>query len=295
MSMPIVSAVIPAYNAAKYLRQAIESVFAQTYTDWEIVLVDDGSTDNTRAVVQPYLDLAPERFQYIYQENQGLPAARNEAIRNARGRFLALLDADDIWKPDRLMHSVTVLEGRPDIGLVHGKVARIDSEGRFIDVPPADRGYLEGDIAHYIYTRRAHIQCPTVTFRKECVEVLGGFDPAIPGTADRDLWFRISERYKVGFVDEVLASYRMSSDSMSHDLNRMRAWQVRFVRKHYGSRTYRRGAFRLAMASIYREQGDLLFKSDRLKALKDYAKAALYNPLNRSNVYMLLRALAKPF
>src|SRR5215467_15785951 len=174
--MPRVSAIIPAYNAARYLPQAIESVFAQTYTDWEIVLVDDGSTDDTRAVVRSYLDRAPGRFRYIYQDNHGLPAARNEAIRNARGELLALLDADDIWMPDRLMHSIAAFESDSEIGLVHGRVTRIDSEGRVIDVPPADRRYLEGHIAHYIYTRRAHIQCPTATFRRECVDALGGFD-----------------------------------------------------------------------------------------------------------------------
>src|SRR5215472_1421850 len=278
MHPPKVTAIIPAYNAATYLPKAIESVFAQTYRDWEIVLIDDGSTDNTGAVAQPYRLRAPERLRYFYQENQGLPAARNAAIRHARGELIAILDADDVWKPERLVYSVAALDGRPDVGLAHGRVERIDSEGHFIDFPPANRRWLEGNISHYIYTRRAHIQCPTATFRRSCVEVLGGFDSAIPGTADRDFWFRISEHYRVAFVDKLLASYRVTSDSMSHDVERMRTWQIRFVQKHYGSKSYRPGDLRLAMASIHREQGDLLFRSDWPKALGQYLRALAYNP-----------------
>lgn len=293
--MPKVSAIIPAFNAAKFLPQAIESVFVQTYRDWEIVLVDDGSTDNTVNIVQPYIDRAPAQFQYIYKKNQGLPRARNEAIQNARGELLALLDADDVWRPDRLTRSVAVLDARPKAGLAHAKVARVDSEGHFIDIPPADRRYLDGQIAQHIYTRRAHIQCPTTTFRRECVEAVGGFDSAIPGTADRDLWLRIAERYEVAFIDEILADYRMSAGSMSHDLERMRAWQIQFVRKHRNRATSPKRAFQLAMASIHREQGDLLFKTHPLRALMQYATAVAYNPFNPANLYMLIRGLLKPF
>ena len=100
--MPKVDIIIPAYNAAKYLPAAIESVIAQTFEDWRIVLVDDGSTDNTAEVVAPYIDRLGPKLLYIKQANAGLPAARNAAIRNSSSEFLALLDADDVWLPDAL-------------------------------------------------------------------------------------------------------------------------------------------------------------------------------------------------
>jgi hypothetical protein len=131
-------------------------------------------------------------------------------------------------------------------------------------------------------------------FRRECVEALGGFDESIPGVADRDLWFRISERYEIAFIKDIMAYYRIWPGGMSQNLDRMRAWQMHFVRKHYKSQTYRPGALFVAMASIYREQGDLLFRRRPLTAIIQYFKAVAYNPLNMKNVYMLLRAIAKP-
>src|ERR1700691_732220 len=99
---PRISVVVPAYNAAVYLPHAIDSVLAQTYPDWEIVIVDDGSTDNTCAVVDSYRPTLQDKLQYIHQPNRGVSAARNTGIRAARGQFIALLDGDDVWLPHRL-------------------------------------------------------------------------------------------------------------------------------------------------------------------------------------------------
>lgn len=294
--MPRVTAIIPVYNGAKFVSQAIESVLTQTFSDWEIVLVDDGSTDETRATVQPYIARAGEMFRYVYQENQGLAAARNTAIRHARSDLLALLDADDVWEPDRLAHSVAALDGSPAAGLAHGKVIRMNADGGFIDIPPADPRYLNGKIAKHIYMRRAHIQCPTVTFRKACIDAVGGFDRDLRATEDRDLWFRIAERFDVVFVDRVLARYRMSPNSMSRDLDRMRTAQLQFVKKHRGGLGNGGwAAFHVAMASIHREQGDALFPRKPGKALRHYAAAAAHNPFDSNNLYMLIRAIARPF
>src|SRR5271154_2282442 len=104
--MPKVDVIIPAYNAAKYLAAAIESVIAQTFEDWRILLVDDGSTDNTAEVVAPFLERLGPKLRFIRQPNSGVSAARNTAIRNASAEFLALLDADDVWLPCRLAESL---------------------------------------------------------------------------------------------------------------------------------------------------------------------------------------------
>ncbi len=124
--MSKIDVIIPAYNAARYLPMAIESVVAQTFRDWKIVLVDDGSTDNTLEVVSPFIQQLGPRLQYIKQTNGGLPAARNTAIRNSSAEFLALLDADDVWLPCRLSESLRYFE-RQQVGLTYGLISRIDS------------------------------------------------------------------------------------------------------------------------------------------------------------------------
>jgi glycosyltransferase involved in cell wall biosynthesis len=293
--MPRVSVIIPAYNAAKYLPSSIESVMAQTYPDWEIVVVDDGSSDNTKTVLSSYQELLQHKIQCIHQPNRGLPAARNAAIRAAKGEIVALLDADDIWWPARLSRSVEALDRDPETGLVHARVARIDDHGNVIDEPYANSKYLSGRIAPYIYTRRAHIMCPTVTLRKSLIDLDDAFDESLRAAEDRDLWFRIAQRSKVAYVDEILACYLLSPGSMSKDSARMLIADVTFVEKYY-----RRGDCsglqrRQALATIYREHGDLLFKRAGAKAsLKSYFKSVSYDPFSAINVYMLLRALADP-
>ena len=108
--MSKVSILIPSYNNAHYLPQAIDSALNQTFQDFEIIIIDDGSTDNTREIVERYLKRAPDKIRYIYQDNQGLARARNTGLRHARGEYVALLDADDVWLPARLEETVKILD-----------------------------------------------------------------------------------------------------------------------------------------------------------------------------------------
>lgn len=294
--MPRVSVIIPAYNAEAFLPDTLDSVLRQTYTDWEVVLVDDGSTDDTRSVVQARIASFDGRLRYIYQTNRGLPAARNTAIRNAQGEFFALLDADDVWRERRLELGVAVLDGDPAAGLVHGKVARINVDGEFIEFPPGPpRKYLEGRIARAIYTRRAHLLCPTILFRRACVDVVGLFDETMRATEDRDLWFRIAERYGVRYIDDVVADYRISAKSMSQDSERMMKWQIHFIEKHRKAGARGGLAARQAIGWLLRERGDQAFKLGCLgQSLRWYFRSVRQYPLSLSNNYMLVRALAEP-
>jgi glycosyltransferase involved in cell wall biosynthesis len=139
-----VSVIVPAYNAAVYLHYAIDSVLAQTYLDWEIVIVDDGSTDHTRAVVDSYQPQLHDKLQYVHQPKQGVSAARNKGIRAARGEFIALLDADDVWLPHHLERGVQAMDADPAAGLVHARVARIDTRGSVTGQLKVDPKYLSG-------------------------------------------------------------------------------------------------------------------------------------------------------
>ncbi|HLJ48637.1 MAG TPA: glycosyltransferase family A protein [Bryobacteraceae bacterium] len=291
--MPRVTAIIPAYNTARFLPYALESVLRQTYADWEAVLVDDGSTDNTRELVAEAMPKFGGRLQYVYQPNRGLPAARNTAIRHAKGELIALLDADDIWEANRLQLGVEMMDLNPRMGLTHAKVARIDVDGRFIEHPPAPpRKYLEGSIAKHIYSRRAHLLCPTILFRRSCLDRVGVFDETMRATEDRDLWFRIAEHYEIGYIDEVIAQYRVSPNSMSKDWQRMRTWQTYFIDKHYNRGVVSRWMASQARASICRERGDTLYKSRNLgESVRWYFDALRCYPFRAADLYMFSRAL----
>src|SRR6202041_1378429 len=159
--MATVDIIIPAFNAAKYLPFALESVSSQTFDDWQILLVDDGSTDNTADVVAPFLDRFGSKIKYIKQNNRGLPAARNTAIRASTAEFLALLDADDVWLPCRLSESLKVLTARPQAGLAYSQVKGIDPEGRIASTWMGNPRNSEGHIAPHIYMRKVELPCPT--------------------------------------------------------------------------------------------------------------------------------------
>jgi glycosyltransferase involved in cell wall biosynthesis len=293
--IPRVTAIVPAYNAAAYLPHALDSVLAQTSGDWEVVVVDDGSTDNTRAVVDSYRPKLQGKLQYIHQSNRGLPAARNAGMRAARGEFIALLDADDVWLPNRLERGIALLETDPEIGLVHARVVRINRYGTITGQLKVDTKYMSGRIARHIYTRRAHIVCPTVMFRRSCIETAGWFDEAMQATEDRDLWFRIALHYKVAYIDEVLAYYRLSPSSMTSNLDRLLTGQLYFVAKHYRSGAATRVDQLQALGNIYRELGDSLFRGGAVsKSIGSYLRAVGYNPLSIPNVYMLFRAIMDP-
>jgi glycosyltransferase involved in cell wall biosynthesis len=282
--MAKVDVIIPAFNAAHYLPVAIESVVSQTFDDWRILLVDDGSTDNTAEVVAPFLDRLGSKISYIKQNNRGLPAARNTAIRASTSEFLALLDADDVWLPCRLAESLKTLADRPQAGLAYGLVTHIDPEGRLGTTFEGNRRYTEGQIAPYIYMRKVELPCPTLTFRRKCVDEVGLFDETMRATEDRDLWLRIALRYEVAFVPKVIAYYRTSPTSMSTDPNRMLKAQLQFIQKHYGAPGCGIRARQIAWARVYKQRAEALKRQNKpWAALTSSLRAVALYPFDLDN------------
>ena len=284
--MAKVDVIIPAFNAAKYLPTAIESVLSQTFEDWQILLVDDGSTDNTTEIVAPFLDRLGSRIKYIHQNNRGLPAARNTAIRASTSEFLALLDADDVWLPCRLEESLRALADRPQAGLAYGLIRTIDPEGQpYGSIWAGNSIGREGKIATHIYTRKIELPCPSITFRRQCIDEVGVFDETMRATEDRDLWLRISLRYEVAFVPKLLAYYRLSPNSMSADPQRMLQAQLQFIRKHYGSEGCGPRPRRIALARAYKQRAEVLKNRGRSwDALSSALKAVTIYPLDMDNL-----------
>ncbi len=251
--MPKVSILTPAFNAAKYLSETIDSVLAQTFQDFEMIIVDDGSTDNTREVAQGYAQKHPGKIRYIYQKNAGPAAARNTAIKNSTGEYLALLDSDDLWMPNRLEEGVAVLDAKPEVGLVHAKTIRL-VDGKKLAPLKRHLPSLSGRIYRNLITRRANISCLTVLFRRSCLEKIGLFDEAQEciGVEDRDLWVRLSKFYKVQFINKEVGYYRIIAAGISRNSERMMKGKIYVIKKNCSSWLLRR----LALASVYKEHAD---------------------------------------
>jgi len=217
--MPRVSIIIPTFNLARYIGRTLESVFAQTYTDYEVIVVDDGSTDDTRQVLARYAG----RLQYLYQGNRGVAAARNIALDKATGELIAYLDADDMWYPQKLEKQVDFLDRHEECGVVHSDTAVIDESDRIIysefnrqmhrDVP-------QGQCLMPLL-QRCHIQPLTVMERRDCVEQTGGFDERLRGVDDYMRWILLAiEGVEFGYIDEPLAMYRWRGGQFSSSQTR---------------------------------------------------------------------------
>ncbi len=286
--MSKVDILIPAFNSAHFLTGAIESVLAQTVAEWRILLVDDGSSDGTREFVERFAaenaDRLAGRLTYLYQQNRGLPAARNAGIRAGSSPLIALLDADDQWLPTRLEDSIRSLEDRHDVGLSYGGVSRFELSGTVLDTfVTSEPGGSREEVARRLYTRTVHFPCPTVTFRRECVDAVGMFDETMRATEDRDLWLRIAQRYGVVFVPRVLALYRVSAGSMSKDLPRMLTSQRQFIAKHAGELGCGWAARQVALAGVLEQQAvGYRARGERGRATRFAAQAVIRAPWLRN-------------
>ena len=266
MATPRVTAVMPLYNTRAYVEQAIESALAQRYRDFELVIVDDGSTDGSGEIAQRYAARFPTRVRVVTQPNAGLPAARNTALYAARGEYFALLDADDAWHPDHLARAMEAFDADPDLGLVHANIRRVDAAGRELGVP-ARLWHSVVDPYRALALREEHVACPTAVFSREAVTQVGGFDPQFThlGCEDRDLWLRIAERYRLRYLDHVGADYRVHAGGMSRNRERMaRARQRLLCKLSLSPRG--KPLFGLAQAMIESDLGLELFAEGRVMA-----------------------------
>jgi glycosyltransferase involved in cell wall biosynthesis len=212
--MPRVSVIIPTFNCARFLDRAIASALEQTYTDYEIIVADDGSTDDTRDIVARI----GNKTRYFFQPNGGLSSARNLGLSKANGEFIAYLDADDMWYPHKLESQVAFLDAHGECGLVHSDVTVIDESDQIIHrrfnqetgrtVP---NGHCLMDLL-----RRCHINATTVLERRRNIELIGGFDERLKSLEDYLHWIRVAmEGLAVGYINEPLAMYRWRAASLS--------------------------------------------------------------------------------
>jgi glycosyltransferase involved in cell wall biosynthesis len=221
--MARVSVIIPTYNCVAFLPATLRSVLAQTYTDYEVVVVDDGSTDETPRVLELFR-ASQARIRYLSQANGGAAAARNFGLAHARGEFVAYLDADDLWYPAKLERQVAYLDAHPGVDVLHTEFTTIDDRGSILHAGfnretgrPVPRGRCATDLL-----RRCHVQLSTVMERRDWVRRLGGFDPSLVCAEDYLRWIRLGLAGAVfGYLAEPLVKYRWRIGSLSRDERRM--------------------------------------------------------------------------
>ncbi|MGF1589132.1 MAG: glycosyltransferase family 2 protein [Pleurocapsa sp.] len=211
--MPKVSVIVPAYNAMAYLPETIANLLEQTYTDFEVVVVNDGSTDNIEEWVSQISD---SRVRLVTQENKGLARARNAGIKESQGEYLAFLDADDLWESTKLAKQVEVLASHPEVGLVYSWVTYIDQQGKSTGRTVSYQA--EGNVWRELVQKNL-IECGSVPMvRLSCLEEVGLFDEQLSYLnvgEDWDMWLRIAARYPFKVIKEPLVYYRQLSGSAS--------------------------------------------------------------------------------
>lgn len=210
--MPRVSVIIPTYNSARFIAATLESVFAQSYSDFEIIVVDDGSTDDTRAVLAPYL----ERIRYIHQPNNERSAARNHALAHAGGEYIAFLDSDDLWAPDKLERQVAVLDANPQASLAFNQARYIDENGRpvsfcgqTIDGAPGSQVVVADFSLPLLGGNVVAGGGSAAMARRWMLDEVGEFDLDLVQSEDWDMWLRLAQLGPFAYIPAPLTSYRV--------------------------------------------------------------------------------------
>jgi len=226
---PVVSVIIPTLNRASILPRAIGSVLAQTFSQWELIIVDDGSTDTTDEVLALYKE-DPRITIYRHTENQGTSVARNTGITHSSGRYIAFLDSDDVWEPTKLEKQVDVLERKDaSVGLVYSGAKFIEADTKRVRIKHAN---AEGDIFLDEIAYNPIGSPSRVMIRRQCIEKVGVFDILFKSHEDWDLWIRIAKQYSCACIDEPLVQYVQQGDSVSVDPDKVIHGYTKLWEKH---------------------------------------------------------------
>ncbi|WLE96828.1 MAG: glycosyltransferase family 2 protein [Candidatus Electrothrix communis] len=280
---PTVSVVITCYNYGKFIEDCLKSVQQQIYQNFEVIIVDDGSTDNSEKMIRPFLK--DERFRYIWQKNGGHANAKNCGVRECQGKFIAFLDADDLWLPEKLAKQIPLFSDK-SVGVVYSRIACIDQEGKprikkkALGFPSPRRGRMTDCL---IYDNV--IPFSSAVVRSECFTSLGVFfDESLPMGTDWDIWLRFSMKYKFDYCEEKLTRYRVGhSGQISKNLQGRFQCADRIISKFTNDFPSSLCKSRLKCARYYSccVRGYALRKYGIKFSLQYYFKAILIFPLKK--------------
>ncbi|NJL11823.1 MAG: glycosyltransferase [Microscillaceae bacterium] len=247
-SHPLVSVIVPSYNAAHFLTQTLASVAAQSYPHWEVLVIDDGSTDETPALLSA---LAMPALRYHRQANQGVAAARNQGLALARGELIAFLDADDLFTPDNLQQKVEFLQAHPTIGLVHAAEEVFDSQTeQTLRLATGQGGKVQKAL---LEMRENVIHSPSsVLVRAHLLEQVGGFDTRLSTSADWEMWVRLAGVTDFGYLPQALVRYRVHSGQMHRNIRKMEQdMRYAFAKSHRAGFFESEKHYRYCRANLY--------------------------------------------
>ncbi|MEO1342193.1 MAG: glycosyltransferase [Cyanobacteria bacterium J06635_13] len=227
---PLISVVIPAYNAAELIGETIESVIRQSFPDWELIVVDDGSTDNTVSVVEDFCT-KDSRIRLISQPNSGVSIARNSGAEKAKGELISFLDSDDMWLEDKLIVHVDYMQRHPKAGISYALVEAISPEG--CPSGKVANNHLSCEDPHYLFYKNPTITPSNIVVRRKLFLKLGGFDESLVYTEDKEILFRLlcNSEFTVEQIDKILVRYRVHGSSSSSHLSKIEKGWRQFMEK----------------------------------------------------------------
>lgn len=227
MPAPQVSVIIPAYNASAYLPEAIDSVLGQSFSDIEVLVIDDGSTDETEHLVRRYRSA----IKYLRQPNRGVSSARNRGIAQSVGRYIAFLDADDTWLPHRLERQLAALQDQPNYRATYAAFTVVDESLNPLGI---SRNQRQASALEDLLLRGNVVATPsTVLCERALFELVGGFDPALSQCADWDMWVRLAAQTEFLYLDEPLVTYRQHSTNMSRNAPLLESDSLQVLKKGF--------------------------------------------------------------
>ncbi len=214
----MISIIIPAYNAEKYITETINSVINQTYTDWELIIINDGSIDNTAEIVKQFC-ANDNRIKYYYQNNSGVSAARNNGLKRANGEYIVFLDSDDVWLKEFLEKTVSFLDKNKNIGVVNTNVKFIDKDSNKLDI--IYTGINSDNILNMLFFKTSNKTTgPSGTVcRTQLVKQIKGFDTNLSNVADKMFYLDIAKITTIVNINDILWLYRYYKESMHKNIN----------------------------------------------------------------------------
>ena len=226
--MPLISVIIPVYNNESTIQETIESVLTQSFSDLELIVINDGSQDSTLKIVSSILDPRLKVFSY---PNAGLAATRNRGVSHASGEYISFIDADDLWTPDKLEAQFKALQANPQAAVAYSWTDWIDESGQFLR--PGGHISVNGDVFATLLVRDFVESGSNPLIRAEALAEVGGFDESLPAVEDWDMWLRLAARYEFVCVPSPQILYRVSSSSMSSNVWKMEAGSLRVIERAF--------------------------------------------------------------
>lgn len=294
MKPPLVSVVIATYNMQQFLPHAMRSVLDQSYPNLELIVIDDGSSDDTALVVEPFL--SDDRVNYVKQENLGQPKAKNHGLRLAKGEFVAFCDADDLWIKDKLKLQIPLFDD-PEVGVVYSEVSYMNEKGRRYD-KPAPYVRHQGRVTQQMLIKN-FVPFGTAVFRSSCLKRNGVFDEQFKMGIDWDLWLRYSLDWKFAYLPEKTYIYREWSGQMSTDYRGRYDHAFAILAKfeaQFGGRVPD-SFLKKAWADNYISRGWMFAVKEGkvIDPVKDVVKGLIRDPLNFAGWKILIKILLRRY